>query len=69
VSQTAIFAVGIAMFALTIWGAVMAGSLWLAQVAEAENVRLPRPDAAPASIDLAVVEPVVAVVVPETVLP
>ncbi len=35
-SQTVIFSVGVAVFALTIWGAVMAGGIWLGQIAQSE---------------------------------
>ncbi len=38
-SQTVIFSVGIVVFALTIWGAVMAGGIWLGQVGDAEDER------------------------------
>ena len=38
-SQTVIFSVGIVVFALTIWGAVMAGGIWLGQIAESEDER------------------------------
>lgn len=38
-NQTVIFSVGIVVFALTIWGAVMAGSVWLGKIAEAEDER------------------------------
>ena len=38
-SQTVIFSVGIFVFALTIWGAVMAGGIWLGQIAEADDER------------------------------
>lgn len=38
-SQTVIFSVGIVVSALTIWGAVMAGGIWLGQLAEAEDER------------------------------
>jgi hypothetical protein len=38
-SQTVIFSVGIVVFALTIWGAVMAGGLWVGQLAEPEDGR------------------------------
>ena len=37
--MTLIFSVGIVVFALTIWGAIMAGSMWLGQVAESQNER------------------------------
>ena len=38
-SQTVIFSVGIVVFALTIWGAVMAGGIWLGQVDDANHQR------------------------------
>ncbi len=38
-SETVIFSVGIAVFALTIWGAVMAGGIWLGRVAESQDER------------------------------
>ena len=41
-SQTAIFSVGIVVFALTVCGAVMAGGLWFGQLAESEDERSPR---------------------------
>ena len=40
-SQTVIFSVGIVVFALTVWGAVMAGGIWLGQLAEPEDTRVP----------------------------
>jgi len=36
-SQTVIFSVGIVVFALTIWGAVMAGGIWLGELAEPDD--------------------------------
>jgi hypothetical protein len=36
-SQTVIFSVGIVIFALTIWGAVMAGSVWMGQLADPDD--------------------------------
>ena len=43
-SQTVVFSVGIVVFALTIWGAVMAGGIWLGQLVESEDERSgPRP--------------------------
>lgn len=38
-SQTVIFSVGIVVFAITIWGAVMAGGIWLGQIAESDDER------------------------------
>lgn len=38
-SQTAIFSVGIVVFAITIWGAVMAGGMWLGQFEESDDTR------------------------------
>jgi hypothetical protein len=36
-SQTVIFSVGIVVFALTVWGAVMAGGIWLGQLVALED--------------------------------
>jgi len=41
VSETGIFTVGVIVFALTIWGVVMAGGIWLGQLADSEDERLP----------------------------
>ncbi len=53
-SQTVVFSVGIGVFALTIWGAVMAGGIWLGQLAESENDRSPQrtlpPERAPEDV-------------------
>lgn len=38
-SQTVIFSVGIVVFALTVWGAVMAGGIWLGQIADSDDER------------------------------
>ncbi len=38
-SQTVIFIVGIVVFALTVWGSIMAGGIWLGQLAESEDAR------------------------------
>jgi len=38
-SQTVIFSVGIVVFALTIWGVVMAGGIWLGQLDDANHQR------------------------------
>jgi hypothetical protein len=38
-SQTVIFSVGFAVFALTVWGAIMAGGIWFAQLAEYDDER------------------------------
>jgi hypothetical protein len=35
-SDTVLFAVGAAVFALTVWGSVMAGGLWFARIQEEE---------------------------------
>ena len=42
-SQTVIFSVGIVVFALTIWGVVMAGGIWLGQLVESEEGRSLQP--------------------------
>ena len=36
-SQTVIFSVGFAVFALTVWGAIMAGGIWFAQLAQYDD--------------------------------
>ncbi len=36
-SDTVIFSVGIVVFALTVWGTVMAGGYWLGEVARFED--------------------------------
>ena len=36
-SQTVIFSVGIVVFALTVWGAVMAGGLWFGEIARSDD--------------------------------
>lgn len=36
-SQSVIFIVGIVVFAITVWGSVMAGGIWLGQLAESED--------------------------------
>ncbi len=36
-SQTVIFSVGVAVFALTVWGSVMAGGLWFREIARSED--------------------------------
>lgn len=36
-SQNVIFAVGIVVFALTVWGSVMAGGYWLGELAESDE--------------------------------
>lgn len=41
-SQTVIFIVGICVFALVVWGAVMAGGIWFGQLAEPDDVRSPQ---------------------------
>ena len=41
-SQTVIFSVGIVVFALTIWGSVMAGGIWLGRFAESDDARSPQ---------------------------
>ncbi len=41
-SQTVIFSVGIGVFALTVWGVVMAGGIWLGQLAESDAPRSPQ---------------------------
>ncbi len=41
-SQTAIFSVGIGVFALTVWGSVMAGGIWLGRIAEPDDARSPQ---------------------------
>ena len=41
-SQTVIFSVGIVVFALTVWGSVMAGGIWLGQFAESDDARSPQ---------------------------
>jgi hypothetical protein len=38
-SQTVIFSVGFVVFALTVWGAIMAGGIWFGQLAEADDNR------------------------------
>lgn len=38
-SQTVIFSVGFAVFALTVWGAIMAGGIWMGQLAELDDER------------------------------
>jgi len=38
-SQNVIFAVGIIVFALTVWGTVMAGGYWMGEIADAEDDR------------------------------
>ena len=38
-SQTVIFSVGAVVFALTVWGTVMAGGIWLGQIADSEDER------------------------------
>ncbi len=51
-SQTVIFAVGIVVFALTVWGTVMAGGYWLGEIAEAEDDQTePGPGAPPPPLD------------------
>ncbi|MEO8695482.1 MAG: hypothetical protein ABI658_18315 [Acidimicrobiales bacterium] len=44
-SQTVIFSVGFVVFALTVWGAIMAGGIWFAQLAESDENRSARPAA------------------------
>jgi hypothetical protein len=41
-SQTVIFSIGSGVFALTVWGAVMAGGVWLGQLAESDDDRSPQ---------------------------
>ena len=38
-SQTVIFSVGFVVFALTVWGAIMAGGIWFGRLAEADGNR------------------------------
>ncbi|MEO8696209.1 MAG: hypothetical protein ABI658_22020 [Acidimicrobiales bacterium] len=38
-SQTVIFSVGFLVFALTVWGAIMAGGIWMGQLAASEDER------------------------------
>ena len=45
-SQAVIFTVGIVVFAVTVWGTVMAGGYWMSELAEAEDDQA---DAAPSS--------------------
>lgn len=40
-SQTGILTVGVIVSALTIWGVIMAGGIWLGQLADSEDERLP----------------------------
>lgn len=39
-SQEAIFVVGILVFAVTVWGTVMAGGYWMGEIADAEDEHL-----------------------------
>ena len=45
-SQAVIFTVGIVVFAVTVWGTVMAGGYWMSELAEAEDDQV---NAAPSS--------------------
>ncbi|MEO5840323.1 MAG: hypothetical protein ABIQ73_08440 [Acidimicrobiales bacterium] len=38
-SQTVILSVGFVVFALTVWGAIMAGGIWFSQLAESDDNR------------------------------
>ncbi len=38
-SQAVIFSVGVVVFALTVWGVVMAGGYWLGEFRESEDGR------------------------------
>ena len=38
-SETVIFSIGAVIFAMTIWGAVMAGGMWFGQLQEAEEAQ------------------------------
>lgn len=38
-SQTVIFSVGIVVFAITVWGGVLAGGLWFGQLADSQDAR------------------------------
>ena len=49
-SQTALFVVGLLVFALTIWGVVMAGGIWLGHVIDDDDNETPT--GPPAIIDL-----------------
>jgi hypothetical protein len=41
-SQSGIFAIGAIVFALTVWGTVMAGGVWFGRIIEAEDARSPQ---------------------------
>jgi hypothetical protein len=38
-SETVIFSIGAVIFAMTVWGVVMAGGMWFGQLKEAEEAR------------------------------
>ena len=38
-SETVIFSIGAVIFAMTVWGAVMAGGMWFGQLQEAEEAQ------------------------------
>ena len=46
-SETVLFAVGSAVFALTVWGSVMAGGLWFERIQETESDEATDPGSTP----------------------